>query len=79
MYNIPKLYWCLIHLFVSFVKYLLFKSVPHKYTLNFAGSHPQFFVNYTPAWFSHFMLPLNSYLDTYLPFLFWFSFLFYPF
>jgi hypothetical protein len=33
----------------------------------------------TPAWFSHFMLPLNLYLVTYLPFLFWFSFLFYPF
>jgi hypothetical protein len=59
---------------VSFVKYLSFKSVSRKYTLNFAGLHPQFFLDYTPAWFSHFMLPLNLYLVTYLPFLFWFSF-----
>jgi hypothetical protein len=79
MYNIPKLYWCLTHLFVSFVKYLLFKSVSRKCALNFAGSHPQFFVNYTPAWFSHFMLPLNLYLVTYLSFFFWFSISFYPF
>jgi hypothetical protein len=62
---------------VFFVKYLLFKSVSRKHALNFAGSHPQFFVDHTPAWFSHFMLPLNLYLVTYLPFLFWFSFLFY--
>jgi hypothetical protein len=71
--------WCSRHLFVSFVKYLLFKSVSRKYALNFAGSHPQFFVNYTPAWFSHLMLLINLYLVTNLPFLFWFSFLFYPF
>jgi hypothetical protein len=34
MYNIPYLYWCLRHLFVSFVKYLLFKSMSRKYALN---------------------------------------------
>jgi hypothetical protein len=52
---------------VSFVKYLLFKCVSRKYALNFAGSHPQFFVDHTPAWLSHFMLPLNLYLVTYIP------------
>jgi hypothetical protein len=55
---------------LSFVKYLLFKSLSRKYALNFAGLHPQFFFDYTPAWFSHFMLPLYLYLVTYLPFFF---------
>jgi hypothetical protein len=43
--------------------YFLFKSVSRKCALNLAGSHPQFFVDYTPAWFSHFMLPNHYFRD----------------